>query len=74
MGGLRPSGKVAEWLWQPVALRHAGSAAQHPCPTSHVAPDRHACSYGGDEVDLTQGMRNYLSYNLARASGQYATR
>ncbi|KAL4858496.1 hypothetical protein ACK3TF_001466 [Chlorella vulgaris] len=30
--------------------------------------------YGGDEVDLTLGMRNYLGYNLARASGQYAAR
>ncbi|PRW56820.1 spore coat [Chlorella sorokiniana] len=30
--------------------------------------------YGGDEVDLTQGMRNWLTYNLARASGRYASR
>lgn len=28
----------------------------------------------GDELDRTLGMRNYLSYNLARASGRYATR
>lgn len=30
--------------------------------------------YGGDEVDLTDGMRDYVAYNLARASGEYATR
>ncbi|KAL6771033.1 hypothetical protein ACKKBF_B33660 [Auxenochlorella protothecoides x Auxenochlorella symbiontica] len=30
--------------------------------------------YGGDEVDLTDGMRDYVAYNLARASGKYATR
>ncbi|KAL4447270.1 hypothetical protein ABPG77_007303 [Micractinium sp. CCAP 211/92] len=30
--------------------------------------------YSGDEVDLTQGMRNWLTYNLARASGRYASR
>lgn len=34
-----------------------------PCP-----------SYGGDEADLTQGMRNWLAYNLFRAAGRYATR
>lgn len=28
----------------------------------------------GPEIDKTIGMRNYLAYNLARASGQYATR
>lgn len=30
--------------------------------------------YGGDEVDLTLGMRNYLAYNMARATGEYASR
>ena len=28
----------------------------------------------GPEQDKTQGMRNYLTYNLARASGRYASR
>jgi CotH kinase protein len=28
----------------------------------------------GPELDKTMGMRNYLTYNLARASGRYATR
>ena len=28
----------------------------------------------GPELDRTMGMRNYLTYNLARASGHYATR
>lgn len=30
--------------------------------------------YGGDQVDLTDGMRDYVTYNLARATGDYATR
>lgn len=30
--------------------------------------------YGGDESDLTLGMRNWLAYYLARATGEYATR
>lgn len=41
-----------------------------PHPKPHPLPPR----YGGDEVDLTQGMRNWLAYNLARASGRYASR
>lgn len=28
----------------------------------------------GPELDQTQGMRNYLTYNLARDSGNYASR
>ncbi|KAK2077250.1 hypothetical protein QBZ16_004884 [Prototheca wickerhamii] len=30
--------------------------------------------YGNDEADLTRGMRDFVTYNLARASGEYATR
>lgn len=30
--------------------------------------------YGGDEVDLTLGFRNWAAYNLARDTGRYATR
>lgn len=30
--------------------------------------------YGNDESDLTRGMRDYITYNLARASGEYSSR
>lgn len=30
--------------------------------------------YGGDPVDLTLGFRNWVAYNMARATGQYASR
>lgn len=30
--------------------------------------------YGDGEADATLGMRNYAVYNLARASGRYASR
>jgi hypothetical protein len=52
-------------LQQPLTL-----TVQLPVAACH----RLACRYGGDEVDLTQGMRNWLAFDLTRASGRYAAR
>ncbi|EFN58239.1 hypothetical protein CHLNCDRAFT_142143 [Chlorella variabilis] len=54
--------------------KNATGTQKNEFPFLGMPADSDWVLYGGDEVDLTQGMRNWLAYNLGRASGQYAPR
>lgn len=64
----RPASSRCVRSWPPAC----GSA--HVREPSRAAASATPCRYGGDEVDLTQGLRNWLTYNLYRAAGRYASR